>query len=471
MQLALGIGLVVFFTLMVGISLWASRRIHTGEDYIVAGRSLSGIMSTATIMATWYAAETILVTADTVRTDGIQVTVLEPIGIGLCLILAGWLFAAPLWETKLLTLADVIGSRFGTTAEKLQAFVCISYIGWVAVQLLGLAGVFNVYFDLPISTGVILIATVLTLYTLVGGMWSVAMTDIVQLGLLLIGIVLLTFRVLAELGGGPLSGAAALFDQLDAELLVWVPTGSFEEMQTWVGLIVIGVFANAATQDLAQRMFAARSSKIAARATLAAGGLYIFFGAFPVLLGLAADLLLDEAVVQGVIPALAEQLFSPTLSVVFALTLTAAVTSSVDSGLLAPASVIARNVVGPFLKDRISLVALTRISVVVIAVTSTWMALSGTRAFDLIQGSYAITLPSFVVLWAALYHKDARKLPGTLTLAVGVGLWLYEIGRNLASGGTDTEVLSPGFPVVLLVLCVLVYWASDWVVRRLPSQD
>ncbi len=470
MQLALGIGLVVFFTLMVGISLWASKRIHTGEDYIVAGRGLSGIMTTATIMATWYAAETILVTADTVRTDGIQITVLEPIGIGFCLILAGGVFARRLWETKLLTLADVIGARFGTIAEKLQAFVSISYIGWVAVQLLGLAGVLNVYFDLPISTGVILITTVLTLYTLVGGLWSVAMTDIVQLGLLLIGIVILTFRVLAELGDGPLSGTAALFDQLDAELLVWVPTGSLEEMQTWVGLIFIGVFANVATQDLAQRMFAARSARTAARSTVAAGVLYIFFGAFPVLLGLAGNLLLDESVVQGVIPALAEQLFSPTLSVIFALTLTAAVTSSVDSGLLAPASVVARNVVGPILKDRISLITLTRISVVVIAVISAWVALSGTRAFDLIQGSYAATLPSFIVLWAALYHEDARKIPGTLTLVTGIGLWLYEINRNIASGGADTEVLSPGFPVILLVLCFLVYWTSDWVVRRLEPQ-
>ena len=261
-----------------------------------------------------------------------------------------------------------------------------------------------------------------------------------------------------------------LFEQLDAELLVWVPTGSFEEMQTWVGLIFIGVFANVATQDLAQRMFAARSSRTAARSTVAAGILYIFFGAFPVLLGLAGNLLLDESVVQGVIPALAEQLFSPTLSVIFALTLTAAVTSSVDSGLLAPASVIARNVVGPILKDRISLIALTRISVVVIAVISAWMALSGTRAFELIQGSYAATLPSFIVLWAALYHKEAHPVPGTLTLAAGIGLWLYEITRNIASGGTDTEVLSPGFPVILLMLCFLVYWTSHWVVRRFETR-
>ena len=131
MQTALAIGLVIFFALMVGISLWASKRIHTGEDFIVAGRGLSGIMTTATIMATWYAAETILVTADTVRTDGIQITVLEPIGIGLCLMLAGFVFARRLWDTKLLTLADVIGSRFGGLPQ-FERCVVVSRHGEIA---------------------------------------------------------------------------------------------------------------------------------------------------------------------------------------------------------------------------------------------------------------------------------------------------------------------------------------------------
>jgi len=465
MQLALGIGLIVFFSLMVGISLLASKRIHTGEDYIVAGRGLSPLMTTATIMATWYAAETILVTADWVRTDGINVMVLEPIGIGICLMIAGWFFARRLWDTKMMTLADVFGQRFGPVAEKLQAFTSISYIGWVAVQLIGLAGVFNVFFDLPVSTGILLITFVLTLYTLIGGMWSVAMTDIVQLGLLLIGIVLLTLRVLAEFGGDALSGVEQLFDQLDAELLVFVPAESSESLQTWVGLIVIGVFANAATQDLAQRMLSARSGRVAEKSAVIAGMLYIVFGALPVLLGLSGSLLLDDSIAIGVIPALAELLFSPTLSVIFALTLTAAVTSSVDSGLLAPASVIARNVVGPILKDRVSLITLTRISVVAIAIVSASLAMSGTRASELIQASYSLTLPSFVVLFAALYHKDARKLPGVLTIGTGIALWLYEIIGKILSDDTGGDVLSPGFPAILFVLCIVVYVVTDRIIR------
>lgn len=471
MQTALAIGLVIFFSLMLGISLWASRRIHTGEDFIVAGRGLSGIMTTATIMATWYAAETILVTADTVRTDGIQITVLEPIGIGICLIIAGLVFARRLWETKLLTLADVIGSRFGGAAEQLQAFVSISYIGWVGVQLLGLAGVFNVFFDLPIFWGVVILTIVLTAYTLIGGMWSVAMTDIVQLSLLLLGIIILTFRVLAELGDGPLSGLASLFNQLDAELLVFVPTESRDSLTAWVGLIVIGVFANVAVQDLVQRMFSAKSAQIAARSCVWAGVLYIFFGSFPVLLGLAGSLLLEPTVIQGVIPALAELLLSPTIAVIFALTLTAAVTSSVDSGLLAPASVVAKNVLGPILKNRVELITLTRYCVVGIAVASAGMALSGTRAFELIQGSYAISLPSFVVLLAALYQKETHKLPGMLTLAFGISLWLYEIVSNVTASDSEGEVLSPGFPVILLVLSFVVYGATDWAVKKYEARN
>lgn len=466
MQLALAIGITIFFAVMVGISLLASKRIHTGEDYIVAGRHLSPLMTTATIMATWYAAETILVTADWVRTDGIDVMVLEPIGIGICLVIAGRFFARRLWDTKMMTLADVFGQRFGPVAEKLQAFTSIAYIGWVAVQLIGLAGVFNVFFDMPIATGILLITVVLTLYTLIGGMWSVAMTDIVQLGLLLVGIVLLTMRVLAELGGGPLSGLSILFDRLDAELLVFVPTESFDSLQTWVGLIITGMFANAATQDLAQRMLSARSGAVAERSAVTAGFLYLIFGSFPVLLGLSGNLLLDDTVTIGVIPALAEMLFSPTLSVIFVLTLTAAVTSSVDSGLLAPASVIARNVAGPILKERVSLITLTRICVVGIALISATIALTGTRASELIQASYSLTLPSFVVLFAALYHKDARRLPGVLTIGTGIALWLYEIIGTIVAGDAGGEILSPGFPAFLFVLCIVVYMGTDRIVRH-----
>ena len=99
------------------------------------------------------------------------------------------------------------------------------------------------------------------------------------------------------------------------------------------------------------------------------------------------------------------------------------------------------------------------------------MALSGTRAFELIQGTYAISLPSFVVLGAALYQKETRKLPGVLTLATGIALWFYEIGRNIIADTAGEEVLSPGFPVILLALSFFVYGVSDWLVKRYEARS
>jgi len=464
-QIALGIGLVLFFTLMVVISLWARRHVETGEDFIVAGRNLPGIMTTATIAATWYAAETILVTADWVRTDGIHVTVMEPFGVGLCLILAGLVYARRLWNTGLMTLADVFKHRFGSVAEKLQAVIAISYVGWVAVQLIGLAGVFHVYFDLPMPVGIIGITVVLTAYTLMGGMWSVAMTDIVQFGMLLLGVVVLTLRVLAELGTGPLSGLANLFDQVDAQLLQIGPAGSTDGLSGWFGLIVLGLLANVATQDLIQRMFSARSAQTAARSCVAAGVLYIVFGALPVLLGLAGSLLLDASVTQGIIPALAEQLLSPTIAVIFALTLTAAVTSSVDSGLLAPAAVLARNVIVPLTRGHFELIVLTRSCVVLIAIGSALLAMSGTRASELIQSNYAISLPPLVLLTAALYQRETHALPAILTLGAGIALWLFEVFSNALGSNASERLLTPGFPVVILVASILIYLVSDRLVK------
>jgi len=143
------------------------------------------------------------------------------------------------------------------------------------------------------------------------------------------------------------------------------------------------------------------------------------------------------------------------------LTLTAAVTSSVDSGLLAPAAVLAKNILGPMLKGRVELVKLTRICVVAIAIGSVLLALTGTKASELIQGGYAIGLPPLVLLTAALYQRETRPLPAILTLGLGIGLWLFEIVSNIVGSGVSDKVLTPGFPVVMLLGSILVYVVSD----------
>jgi Na+/proline symporter len=198
--------------------------------------------------------------------------------------------------------------------------------------------------------------------------------------------------------------------------------------------------------------------------------LYLVFGSLPVLLGLAGNLLLDDSVTEAVIPALAEAFFSPPMAIIFALTLTAAVTSSVDSGLLAPASTFAKNIITPLTKGRYRLLPLTRVCVAVAALISTGLALSGTRGFELLQSTYALGIPSFVVLTFALYQKRCVPLAGVATLAAGVLVWLYETVSTVTAAGSSGAVFSPVFPVVLLGISFAVYLVTDRVARWFGQQ-
>jgi len=135
----IGVALVVNVILLFGLAFWVRGRIATSEDYLVAGRRLGVPLAATTLFATWFGAGTLLVATDEVRAEGLRAAALDPIGAGLCLLLAGAFFAAPLWRMKLLTLVDFYRVRFGPRAETLGALLMVpGYFGWIAAQFVAL---------------------------------------------------------------------------------------------------------------------------------------------------------------------------------------------------------------------------------------------------------------------------------------------------------------------------------------------
>src|SRR5690606_9511850 len=98
---------------MFGIGFRARARIRTLEASLAAGRSLSWPLASATLFATWFGAGTLQTATDGARAEGLCAAALEPIGHGLCVVLAGLFFAPRLWRMKLLTLPDFYRRRFG----------------------------------------------------------------------------------------------------------------------------------------------------------------------------------------------------------------------------------------------------------------------------------------------------------------------------------------------------------------------
>jgi len=332
----------------------------------------------------------------------------------------------------LLTVSDFFRRRFGPRAELLSALVLVpSYFGWIAAQLVALAGLLELIFGLDPAAGILISAGVAMGYTLLGGMWSVTLTDAVQIALVLAGLAVLAVLVVAELGGGsdPAAGLARLAAETPAEFLLPVPVGSATEIVGWLGILAVGALGNLPGQDLLQRVFASRSAAVARGACLIAGGLYLSFGLLPILMGLSARLLVPDGVEQSILPALAGMFLAPIPAVIFVLALVSAVLSTLDSAILSPSGVLAQNVLPRW--SRMSPLGLNRWSVVGVTAASVAMAFAGEDAYSLLEDAYELPLVGlFVPLALGLYRPPGREAPALAAMGAGAGLWVlhYALG-------------------------------------------
>lgn len=450
-MLAIILGGYVGLTLVLAV--WVSKRVRDADDFVVAGRRLGLPLTTATLLATWFGAGTMLTAADEVRAHGLRAAALEPIGAGVCLLLAGFFFARPLWRMKLLTLCDFYARRFGRRAEVLSAIVMVpGYFGWIAVQFVALAGMLGVLFGLDLEIGILLVAAVGTSYSLLGGMWAVAITDAAMLVVLLVGLVILAVSVLVDLGG-----FASLAARLPPEMLEPVPLGSSRELVGWLSVLMVSSLGNLPGQDLMQRVFSARSPSIARNACLLSGAAYLTFGAVPVLLGLAAYVL-DPGGDTAIVASLAGAFLSPAMAAVFCLALVSAVLSTVESAILSPATVIAQNLLRHVLPGT-DLLWLTRLGVAAVAAVSVAVALAGESAYSILEAAYEIGLVGlFVPLALGLARQPRSERPALAVMGFGFISWLVHLmaGWESFAGVID---LPPALPTIGIE--IVLYIALD----------
>lgn len=424
LQWLLGGTIIVYLIVMYAIGYVAQRRIETTEDFVVAGRRLPLSLAWMTILATWFGAGTLLTAADEVRAEGLRAAALDPLGAGTCLLLAGLFVAGPMWRMGLLTVPDFFRRKFGLVAELVASLILVpSYFGWIAAQFVALAGVLELFFGLPIAWGLPLVAVVGTGYTLMGGMWSVTLTDAVQISLVLGGLIVLALVTLTQLGDGSAAdGLARVGRETPPDMLAMLPVNSRVELLGWIGVFATGALGNLPGQDLMQRVFSARSEWTARWACLFAGGVYLVFGAIPLLLALAGNLLFPQDVESAILPALAHAFLSPPVAVIFVVALLSAILSTIDSAILSPASVLAQNVF-PHLGHG-DMLRMNRIAVLLVAACSLGIAFAGESAYTLLEDSYELTLVGlFVPMMLGLYTRPRSGYAAVCSMLVGTSVW------------------------------------------------
>lgn len=425
---------ILYLLISIGIGLYAATRVHNVKDYVVAGRQLPLYMVTATVFATWFGAETVLGISAKFVKDGLRGIVEDPFGASMCLILVGAFFAAKLYRMNLMTIGDYYRTRYGRTVEVLTSIaIILSYLGWVAAQILALGLVFSFVTQGAVShhEGMLIGAGIVLVYTLFGGMWSVALTDAFQMTIIVVALFYLAWLLSGMAGGvGLVVNHAAQADKFN-----FLPQLETRDVLAFIGAAVTMMLGSIPQQDVFQRVMSARNEKTAVRGAILGGSLYFVFAFIPLFLAYCATLI-DPAMVSDLIEK-DTQLILPTLimnhtpvlaQVMFFGALLSAIMSTASGTLLAPSVTFTENILKgliPHQSDR-HFLWIMRTVVVCFAVVVTLFALtSSTSIYEMVGNAYKVTLvAAFVPLVCGLYWKRANNQGAMFAIIAGVSTWL-----------------------------------------------
>jgi Na+/proline symporter len=340
----------LYLLVSVAIGLYAATRVKNTTDYVAAGRHLPLYIVTATVFATWFGSETVLGTSATFLEEGMRGLWSDPFGASLCLILVGLFFVRKLYRLNLLTLGDYYRMRYGRTVEVLCSMaIVLSYLGWVSAQITALGLVFNVLSDGQISaeTGMYLGIGVVLLYTLFGGMWSVALTDFMQMTIIVIGLFYIGW-IVADMAGGVGTVVAHADNAGKFNLL---PALEAKDIIAFLAGILTMGFGSIPQQDVFQRFNAAKTERIAVTGSILGGSGYFVFAFVPIFIAYSATLI-DPALVEAkmaedaqlILPELILQHMPVFAQVMFFGALLSAIMSTASGTLLAPSVTFSENI-------------------------------------------------------------------------------------------------------------------------------
>jgi SSS family transporter len=418
----LAFSVIIYLAFTIAIGYYSSRKIKNANDFAVAGRKLPFFMSTAALFATWFGSETILGASGEFIKHGLTGVIQEPIGAALCLLLVGALYARKIYRSNQLTFSDLFRERFGTKAEMISALVMIpSFFSWIAAQFLALGYIFQTVFGFSLTIGIIFAATLVVFYTALGGMWAVSITDSIQMTVIIIGLILVLCILIGQADG--------------KDLFKGLPQGHFSIVNKkvltpweWIAAWITVGLGSIASQDIYQRVIASKNEKVAVRSAFTSGILYLVIGFVPLFIGLIGSCLYPELYISDPENFMSNLIVLKTpvwIKVLFFGALISAILSTASGTLLAPATVLAKNLLKPRLKNYY-LLTVMRWSVLIIAILSLFLAFNNQSIFDLVGLASSLGLVSlFLPFSFTLFVQKTNSISVILGMLGGLISWVF----------------------------------------------
>ncbi len=446
------------YAAFLAVGWWASRRVRhgTAADLIVAGRQMPLWVAALTMTATWVDGGYLLGTTEATYKSSMQLGVQGGLCFGVSLILGGLIFADIMRRFGFTTLIDPFEARYGKRwAAVLSLPALAGELFWSAELLVAIGSTFGVLLGMSLTNAIVLSAVVTTAYTALGGMWSVAYTDVFQLALVAIGLAAALPFVLQ--GAGGLAHVWTTYVVARPEGVGVMPP-FHPHTDLWNGASVVGwwdvslmlVFGGIPWNCYFQRVLSCRTPRDAKRQSVLAGVLTMLFVVPPLLMGLSAfaypwsnDIIARlQATPADAMPLLFARAVPPTIGLLGIAAIVGAVTSSFSSSILSAGSMLSWNGLKRLLWPSLSVVHMARVirvSILLLGAVATVLALKvqSVQALWFFTSDLVFVL-LFPQLLCALFDPKANRI-GSITafslsafLRIGAGEPLLGLPALLA---------------------------------------
>lgn len=465
MQTTVIIIVVLYMMGMLGIGYWSSKKISSSTDFMVAGRSMGPILMAGTLAATEIGGGSSLGVVEKASNLGSAQWGLSAawyvLAMGLAFVIL--LFIAPkLRSTEVKTVPEYFRRRYGRTAGLFTAVTMIlPLIGLTAGQFMASATILSVMMGMTWRTSLIVVAVIVTIYAVMGGMWSVAITDFVQVGLIVAGMAIAIPFSIRYAGGWD-----SVVSNVPPE--TWNLFSGIGGWKAIIALIIMYVSTFTVGQEAVSRYFSARDGKAAMQGSVLAAivnGVYAFI---PTILGIIMLALVNmnrvssaDVLAQGArysLPMLATLTMPPIIVGLLFSGIISATMSSADSDMLGAGSIFSNDIFKQYIDpkaDDAKIMNVTRTSMIIVGVFSLFVALSAKSIIDLLMFSFTLRAAgAFFPYVLGHYWKKASPAGTIAALVVGSVVSLVfekKMIPGLTFFGWEQQAVIPGLVCALVV--------------------
>jgi len=443
--------LFAYFAVMIVIGIIGTKKANSAEEYVLAGRNLGLFVYCSCLVAVIIGGAATIGTAKLGYLHGISgMWFVVMLGVGILLL--GLFFSGPFSKLNVSTISEWLGKRYNEQTRWISAVVAVIYTTMVTVtQVIGMGSIIHAFMGWSLAVSMLVGGGIVLFYTILGGMWSVTMTDVIQFVVMTVGI----FAVMLPLSLSHVGGWSALVEKLPDTHFELTNIGGTQIFQYFL-LYALGMVVS---QDIWQRVFTARNAQVSRKGAIFAGVYSVLWAVALSVIGMCAWVMFPKlSNPQDAFSAIARDILPPGLLGLVLAAVCAALMSNASGSMLASSTLLMNDIVKKFwLRDMSErmYVFLSKVATFALGAISIAFAIWIQDVLVALDIAYAILSGAiFMPVVLGIFWKRIPPRAGLVAILVGMAVVLAGL---FVEGITSTNPIMYGMGASLFVILLLTF--------------